>query len=115
VGLVGRFLGDLLGGQGLNGYSLLYSATLGLVAGLGYRRLTGFRNLRQLGLALGATLLACVLASLFATLLVETLIAHNIAFAAGLNQTLSQIVSGAIIALLLISTPLFVWDRVKKG
>jgi len=114
VGLAGRFLGDLLAGQGINGFGLLYSAVLGLVAGLGYRRLNGFRNLGQVALAFGCAVLACAAASLASVLLAQTLLWRSLALSDGLNSTLSQFLSGAIITLLLVSTPLFVWDRTLK-
>jgi uncharacterized membrane protein len=115
VGLAGRFLGDLLAGQGINGFGLIYSGVLGLAAGLGYRRLSGYSTLRHVLIALGCTALACVAASLVATLLVQTFVWRDLTLTAGLNRTLSQIVSSGIMALLLISTPLYVWGRTKTG
>ncbi len=111
VGLAGRLVGDLFAGQGLNGFGLLYSGLLGLVAGLGYGRLGGFRTLRQELIAFGWVVLACLAASLASTLLVQTLIWRDLSWTVGVNQTVSQWLSGAIIALLLISAPLYVWGR----
>ena len=113
VGLGGRLLGDLLAGQGLNGYGLIYSALLGLVAGLGHRRLGGFRNLGHVLIAFVSVVLACLAASLVSTLLGQTLIWRELTWAAGVNQTLSQTLGSAVIALLLISAPLYVWGRTK--
>jgi uncharacterized membrane protein len=114
VGLAGRMLGDWLAGQALNGFGLIYSGVLGLTAGLGYRRLSGYSNLRQVVIALSCAALACVAASLVSTLLVQTLIWRDLTWTAGLNRTLSQIVSGGTMALLLISTPLYVWGRTRR-
>ena len=115
VGLAGRFLGDLLAGQGVNGFGLVYSGVLGLVAGLGYRHLTGFRNLRHVLIAFACALLACAAASLASVLLLQTLIWRDVTLVDGLSKTLSQMLSGAIMVVLLISTPLYVWGRTRKA
>ncbi len=115
VGLAGRFLGDLLAGQGVDGFGLVYSGVVGLAAGLGYRRLTGFRNLRHVLIAFACALLACAVASLASVLLLQTLIWRELPLVAGLNQTLSQFLSSAIMVVLLISTPLYVWGRAQGG
>ena len=115
VGLAGRLLGDVLAGQGVNGFGLVYSGVVGLVAGLGYRRLTGYRNLRQVLLAWACALLACAVASLAALLLLQTLLWRARPVAAGLNQTLAQFLSSAIMVVLLISTPLYLWGLRQKA
>jgi uncharacterized membrane protein len=114
VGLAGRLLGDLLAGQGVNGFGLVYTGVLGLVAGFGYGRLTGFRNLRHVFIAFGWAWLACATASLASVLLLQTLVWRDVTLVDGLNKTLSQILSGGLMAALLISTPLYVWGRNKS-
>jgi hypothetical protein len=109
VGFGGRLLGDLLAGLGVNGYGLAHSAVLGLVAGLGYGRLDGFRTLRHLAIAFAVAWLACAAASLVSVLLLQTWLWHELQPQAGLNQALSQLLSGGLLAMLLISTPLYLW------
>jgi uncharacterized membrane protein len=114
VGLAGRLLGDLLAGQGVSGYGLVYTGLLGLVAGFGYGRLGGYRTLRQVAIAFAWAWLACAVASVASVLLLQTLIWRQATLADGLNKTVSQILSGGIMATLLISTPLWVWGRRKS-
>ena len=118
VGLAGRLLGDVLAGKGLDGIGLLYSGLLGLIAGLGFGRLAGFRTLRDLVSAVARITLACIGASLLTTLLVQTLIAGavqgHVALASGINQTLSGMLSGEVNAVLLLPTALYVWGRQRQ-
>ena len=114
VGLGGRFLGDLLAGLGVDGFGLMLSGMLGLVAGLGYGRLTGYRTLVQVLIAFAFCLLACAAASLASVLLLQTLIWHELSLVEGLYRALSQFLSSGIMVILLISTPLYVWGRTRK-
>jgi hypothetical protein len=119
VGLAGRLLGDVLAGKGFDGFGLLYSGLLGLIAGLGFGRLAGFRTLRDLVSAVAWITLACIGASLVTTLLAQTLIAGavqgHLALATGIDQTLSGVVSGEVNVLLLIPTALYVWGRGRRS
>ena len=114
VGLGGRFLGDLLAGKGVDGFGLMFSGVLGLAAGLGYRRLTGYRNLGQVLMAFAYGLLAGAAASLASVLLLQTLLWRELSLVDGLYRTLSQFISSGIMVILLISTPLYVWGRKRK-
>ena len=114
VGLSGRFLGDLLAGLGVDGFGLMLSAVLGLAAGLGYGRLTGYRTLVQVLIAFAFGLLACAAASLVSVLLLQTFIWRQFSLVDGLYRSLSQFLSSGIMVVLLISTPLFVWGRNRK-
>jgi hypothetical protein len=111
VGLAGRLLGDVLVGKVLDGFGLLSSGLLGLIAGLGFGWLAGFRTIRDFLSATAWITLACVGASLLTTLLLQVLIVRELKLAPGIDQTLSGMLSGEVNALLLMPTVLYFWGR----
>jgi uncharacterized membrane protein len=102
VGGVGRLGGDLLAGAGVDGPGLIYSALLGLVAGLGRRPRANYRTLAALAWALLWVLIAAIAAGLFVPVLIEATLLGRLALPAAWARAGSEILSGAVAGLLLM-------------
>lgn len=101
VGLLGRLGGDLLAGHGLDGPGLVYSALLGLIAGLGRRPRANYRALRPFAAAMLWVVLAAVLAAVAVVLGLQAavLAQHEwpAAWAVAQSETLSGLVAGLLL------------------
>jgi uncharacterized membrane protein len=101
VGLAGRLMGDVLAGTGVNLVGLIYSGVLGAVAGLGCRRVGGFRTVPGLVRAELWVLLAAVAAALAGGVANYLTVApHDLAEA--INQGLSALVTASLTGWLLL-------------
>jgi hypothetical protein len=114
VGVLGRLCGDALAGTWISGTGLIHSGLLGLIAGLGWQRdRPAYATIRpQLSAALWA-LLATVLAGLGTTLVVETLLLGQLTAANGWDRGVAEALSGAVSALLLLPSVLFVVEKAR--
>jgi uncharacterized membrane protein len=108
VGGLGRLVGDLLAGSGVDGAGLVYSALLGLIAGLGIRPRADFRKVGALGWALLWVLIATVSAGLGVTLVIETALLSRLTWAGAWPTAVSEAASGAVAGVLLMPGVLLV-------
>jgi len=102
VGGLGRLGGDLLAGVGVDGPGLIYSALLGLIAGLGRVPRANFRTVGPLLWALLWVLIAAVAAGLAVPLLVEAGLLGRYPLAGAWARAISEALSGAVAGLLLM-------------
>jgi hypothetical protein len=115
VGALGRLGGHLLAGAGPDAVGLVYSALLGLIAGLGHRPRANFRTLGGLGWALLWMLISATVAGLGVTLALEAALLGRYTLSESWARAVSEALSGIVAGVLLLPGVLLVVSLRKQS